>query len=99
MERKEKGRRKEKEASGRGAEGEAEGRKESAVGSRQPASPKPRRLGLGAMALATNVFPLTPERELQRLADDIAANGQLEPIFNYQEKILVEWQRALAAAR
>jgi hypothetical protein len=35
-----------------------------------------------------NIFPLMCDRELEKLTDDIAANGQLEAIHVYEGKIL-----------
>jgi len=43
-----------------------------------------------------DIFPLMPLRDLQRLADDIAGNGQLEPIILYEGKILDGRNRFLA---
>ena len=46
-----------------------------------------------------NIFPLMTERELSRLADDIAVNGQLDPIDTYQGRILDGRSRFLACRK
>jgi ParB-like chromosome segregation protein Spo0J len=46
-----------------------------------------------------DIFPLMGEHDLARLAADIATNGQLEPIYTYEEMILDGRNRFLAASR
>jgi len=44
-----------------------------------------------------NLFPLLPEKELQRLADDIAAHGQVHEIITDQQDRLVDGRNRLLA--